>query len=186
MVTRGLFVLHDLLRGIVKDPPPGLDTTPIPSSPGQSQRVISEERVANRSCGGCHSKFEPLAFGLERFDGLGSYYKRDVFGNKLRQDGEILIPGDAEPIPYKTSAELMNLLAESDRVKETLTWKLAQFVLGRPLGSRDAQTINELHDQAMQDGGTYKSVMAAIASSDLLRQRSGSAKPMIASNQEKN
>ena len=40
MVTRGLFVLHDLLRGVVKDPPPGLDTTPVPSEPGLSQRVI--------------------------------------------------------------------------------------------------------------------------------------------------
>ncbi len=172
MVTRGLFVLRDLLRGTVKDPPPCLDTTPIPSSPGQSQRVISEERVANRSCGGCHEKFEPLAFGLERFDGLGSYYKRDVFGNRLRQDGEILFPGAAEPQSYKTSAELMDLLAESDRVAETITWKLVQFVMGRPLGARDASEVNKIHETAREGGGTYQSLMSAIAMSDLIREKS--------------
>lgn len=172
MVTRGLFVLRDLLRGTVKDPPPCLDTTPIPSSPGQSQRVISEERVANRSCGGCHEKFEPLAFGLERFDGLGSYYKRDVFGNRLRQDGEILFPGAAKPQEYKTSEELMDLLASSDRVAETITWKLVQFVMGRPLGAREASEIKKIHQQAREQGGTYQSLMTSIALSDLMKRKS--------------
>ena len=71
MVTRGLFVMHDLLRGVVKDPPPCVDTSPVPSKPELTQRAIAEQRIANKKCGGCHGKFEPLAFGLERFDGLG-------------------------------------------------------------------------------------------------------------------
>ena len=32
----------------------------------------------------------------------------------------------------------MDLLAGSDRVRETITWKLTQFALGRPLGAADA------------------------------------------------
>ena len=170
MVTRGLFVLHDLLRGTVKDPPPCLDTTPVPSSKGQSQRVISEERIANNSCGGCHEKFEPLAFGLERFNGLGSYYKRDVFGNKLREDGEILFPGEREPIKYRSIPELMDVLASSDRVGETITWKLAQFVLGHPLGAREASEIKKIHQIAQDNGGTYSDLIVAILSSDLNRR----------------
>ena len=169
MVTRGVFALHDLLRGTVKDPPPGLDTTPVPSSPGQSQRAISEDRIADNSCGGCHSKFEPLAFGLERFDGLGSFKKRDVFGNRLRQDGEILFPGEAKPIAFKTSEELMGLLAGSDRVAETLVWKLTQFAVGRPLGAREAAVVQEIAKEAHVRGGTYAAVVGAIASSDLIR-----------------
>lgn len=169
MVTRGLFALHDLLRGTVKDPPPGLDTTPVPSSPGQSQRAISEQRIGDNSCGGCHVKFEPLAFGLERYDGLGTYYKRDVFGNRLRQDGEILFPGEAEPIEFKTSSELMDILAESDRVNETLVWKLSQFAMGRPLGAREAAAIQAIHKESKSRGGRYSDIIAAIASSELMR-----------------
>ncbi len=169
MVTRGLFVLHDVLRGTVSDPPPGLDTTPVPSSPGKSHRFISEGRISNESCGGCHVKFEPLAFGLEKFDGLGSFHEKDRFGNVLREDGEILIPGATGPVPYKTSAELMDLLAGSDRVKETLTWKLTQFALGRPLVPDDLRSLKTIHEEAMEGGGTYQSTVLAIIRSDLVR-----------------
>lgn len=169
MVARGLFTLHDLLRGTVNDPPAGLDTTPVPSSRGQSQRLISEDRIADNSCGGCHVKFEPLAFGLERYDGLGSYYKRDVYGNRLRQDGEILFPGSSEAVRYNTSAELMDLLANSDRVQETIVWKLAQFAMGRSLGARDAAAIQSIHKESQASGGTYADAIAAIAKSELVR-----------------
>ena len=110
MVTRGLFVFHDLLRGVVKDPPPGVDTTPVPSKPGLPQRRISEQRMANKSCKGCHVRFEPLAFGFEKFDGLGVFQEKDRYGNQLREDGEILFPGSAKPVAYQSSAELMDLL----------------------------------------------------------------------------
>lgn len=169
MVTRGLFVLQEVLRGVVKDPPPGLDTTPVPSRPGLSQRQISEKRIANISCSGCHSKFEPLAFGLEKFDGLGSFHDEDEHGNKLRDDGEILFPGAAEPVKYSSSAELMDRLAESDRVGETLTWKVTQFALGRPLVASDVRTIRKIHVAAQEGGGTYSSLITAIVMSDLVR-----------------
>ncbi len=162
MVARGLFVMNELLRGVVRDPPPCVDTTPVPSKPGLSQRAIAELRIANKSCTGCHSKFEPLSFGLERFDGLGTYHVKDEHGNRLRDDGNILFPGSDEPAPYQTSAELMDLLAASDRVRETFTWKVTQFALGRPLGARAAPLVAEIHRQAQQTGGTYASLMQAI------------------------
>lgn len=168
MVTRGLFVLKDLLFSEVGDPPPGLDVTPVPSSPGRSQRAIAEMRIGNASCGGCHVRFEPLAFGLEKFDGLGTYHEKDEFGNALRDDGEIHFPGEDRPRIYRSAAELMDLLAESDRVKQCLTRKLAQFVLGRPLVATDAAALDEIHRSAQANGGTYTAVLTAIATSDLL------------------
>ncbi len=170
MVSRGLFVMHDLLRGVVKDPPPCVDTTPVPTKKGYTQRSIAEERIKNVSCGGCHAKFEPLAFGLEKYDGIGAFSDTDKHGNPLRSDGNILIPGEAESMPYKTSAELMDLLAASPRVKETITWKLAQFAMGRPLTARDATTVEAIHSRAMENGGTYQATMTAIVTSDLVKK----------------
>ena len=169
MVTRGLLVMHELLRGVVKDPPPCVDTTPVPSKPGLTQRAIAESRIANKNCGGCHGKFEPLAFGLEKFDGLGTWHDQDEHGNALRADGEILFPGTAEPVSYKTSQELMTLLANSERVKKSLTWKVTQFVLGRPLTASDARILDTIHENAQKAGGTWSSLMMAIAESDLIR-----------------
>ena len=170
MVTRGLFILTDLLRSGVKDPPPCVDTTPDSTEPGRSQRQISESRVANQACGGCHEKFEPLAYGLEVFDGIGRFHQFDEHGNQLRQDGSILFPFQRETVFYHTSAELMNLMAESDRVKQNLTWKLAQFVAGRPLGQPDAIILDQIYQQAQHAGGTYTSVMRAIVQSDLVQK----------------
>lgn len=177
MVTRGLFVLHDVLRGTVQDAPPGVDTTPVPTEPGQSQRVISERRISNSSCGGCHHKFEPLAFGLEVFDGAGTYMEIDEHGNTLRQDGEVLVPGDQKPIAYETSEELMNLLANHDRVQETVTWKVIQFALGRPLNAHDLPVLQSIHTIAKANGGTYGDVMEALATSKLTRLKPTEAHP---------
>lgn len=169
MVTRGLFVLHDLLRGSVKDPPPGVDTSPTPSAPGLPQRIIAEKRILDQSCGGCHSKFEPLAFGLEQFDGLGRFSLTDHFKNKLREDGEILIPGTSAPVKYQTSRELMDLLAKSPRVRQNIIWKLTQFALGRPIANQDRPHLEALY-QSVRDEQTYQNVILQLATSPLLTQ----------------
>lgn len=168
MVTRGLLVMHELLRGVVKDPPPCVDTTPVPTKAGLTQRSIAMARIANPSCGGCHSKFEPLAFGLEKFNGIGAYHEKDEHGNKLRDDGEMLFPGSAEPVKYESTSELMNLLASNDRVSQSLTWKVTQFSLGRPLVAEDAAMVDEIHRAATENGGTWPALMKAIVTSDLV------------------
>jgi hypothetical protein len=169
MVTRGLFVLHDLLRGTVNAPPPCVNTTPPLTKAGLSMRGIAETRIADQNCGVCHVRFEPLAFGLERFDGIGAYHEADAHGNPLRDDGEVLFPGEAKPVPYNTSAELMDLLAESERVRTSLTWKLTQFCLGRPITATDARVIDSIHSSATQNGGTYSALITAIVLSDLVQ-----------------
>ena len=169
MVARGLFVLKDLLRGAVKDPPPCVNVTPVPSRAGLTQRGIAEDRIANANCGGCHAKFEPLAFGLEKFDGVGAYHERDEHGNRLRDDGEILFPGSGTAVTYESARQLFDLLAASDRVAECLTWKVAQFALGRPLTVRDVPELRRIHDAATTAGGNYPAVIKAIVMSDLVR-----------------
>ena len=169
MVTRGLFILHDLLYSKVGSAPPGTDTRPVPAKPGQSRRAVAETRIADSACVSCHSRFEPLAFGLERFDGVGAYHEVDEHGNRLREDGEILFPGEEKPVPYTTSQELMELLAKSERVKKNITRKLAQFAIGRPLIESDAPIIDAVHARAQEGGGTYASLITAIATSDLVQ-----------------
>jgi hypothetical protein len=137
--------------------------------PGLTQRAIAEARIADVKCGVCHARFEPFAFGLEKFDGLGAYHDADEHGNELRDDGEILIPGSDEPVAFTSSAELMDLLAGSDRAQKCITWKLTQFALGRPLTAADAPHIEQIHEKAQENGGTYASVITAIVMSDLVQ-----------------
>ena len=170
MVTRGLFILEDLLFGEIGSPPPGTDTTPVPASPGRSRRAIATDRVESPACGGCHARFEPLAFGLERFDGLGSYREVDEHGNALREDGEILFPGSDKPVSYATVAEMMELLAASDRARQNITRKVTQFAIGRPLAATDEPTVDGIHRRSQANGGTYESLIEAIITSEFVRR----------------
>jgi mono/diheme cytochrome c family protein len=175
MVTRGLFVLHELLYSGVADPPPCVDTRPVPTKPGLTQRAVAEARIANQACGGCHAKFEPLAFGLEKFDGVGAFQEADEHGNKLREDGEILFPDQERPVTYKTSAELMDLLAGSDRVRRAITRKVTQFAIGRPIAETDEPVIDAIHQAALKAGGTYADLLTAIVLSDLVQTKPATA-----------
>ena len=169
MVARGLFMLHEVLRGVVKDPPPCVNVVPIPTEAGLTQRGIAIQRVDNVLCGGCHKKFEPLAFGLEKFDGLGSFHQEDEHGNALREDGRIRIPGQPEVMDYQTSLQLIDFLAGNKRVQETITWKVVQFALGRPLTAHDANEVLRIHQQSQENGGTWKALIKAVILSDLVR-----------------
>ena len=170
MVTRGLFVFHDSLRGTVNNPPPGLNVEPVPTKAGLTHRNVSVQRIENENCGSCHVKFEPLAFGLEKYDGLGTWREKDEHGNSLRDDGEVLVPGTEKAVPYQNSAELMDFLANNDRVAKSLTRKLAQFAIGRPLTAADVPSLNQIHEKAQAEGGTYQSLIVAIVTSDLIRK----------------
>jgi hypothetical protein len=97
------------------------------------------------------------------------FHEKDEHGNLLREDGQILIPGTSESVPYQTSEELMNFLAGSERIRETITWKMTQFALGRPLGAADAATVADIHQAGQKSGGTYKDVITAIILSDLVQ-----------------
>lgn len=170
MVSRGLFVLHDLLRGVVNAPPPCVNTTPPTTGAGLTQRSIAEMRIADQTCGVCHVRFEPLAFGLEKFNGIGAYQEIDQHGNQLRDDGEILFPGEADPVKYEGVGELMDLLAASERVKQSLTWKVVQFSLGRPLTAGDADEVEAIHAKCQENGGSYRELMRSLIHSDLVQR----------------
>jgi hypothetical protein len=62
----------------------------------------------------------------------------------------------------------MDLLAASDRVRLSFTWKITQFAVGRPLGAEDPPLVAEVHRTAQAEGGTYAATMLAIATSDLI------------------
>ena len=133
-----------------------------------SRRAVAETRTSNPACAGCHARFEPLAFGLEKFDGIGAWHEVDEHGNRLREDGVLPLPDRSEPLAYETISQLMDLLASSERVRMGITRKLTQFALGRPLAARDERTVRQIHQQAMAEGGTYSATMKAILLSELV------------------
>ena len=169
MVGRGLFMMRTLMCGDVDDPPPGADTTPVPPEPGLSQRQIAQGRVDDPSCGGCHQQFELLAYGFERYDGVGGYVEVDEYGNALRGDGLVKFSSSLPLQPFETPEQAGELFAESEVVSACFTLKVAQFALGRPLQPSDGCFLEQIHLRTLEQGGDLASLLAAIATSDLTR-----------------
>ncbi len=163
MVARGLFIFEHILCAHPASPPEGVDTTPPDIEPGKSQRDYSEERIANEACMGCHLQFEPLAFGLERYLADGTYATQDFYGNPLREDGSMQLPGESGPEPFETSREMMELLAGSDAVRECLTHKGAQFAVARPLMPSDRCSMEKVAASFDASNGSWRDLVTAIA-----------------------
>ena len=164
IVERGLFVLKGLLCSSVAAPPAELDTTMSELEEGQSPRYYSEARLANDTCNACHGQFDPMGWAFEHFDGVGAWQETDELGNPLQEDGWLVTPGSAEPIPYATVEEFAQVLSQSELVAECIgVRKPLQFAIGRPLGSADACAQDEISAAAAEGGGSYHSLVRAIA-----------------------
>lgn len=162
LVSRGLFVLHDVLCDSVGSPPPGVDTTPPPTAPGDSHRDQSEDRVDNEVCGQCHEVFDPLGYPFDVFDAVGRHRSEDSHGNPVRGDGVFRAP-DGSQTAYDDVAAFAELIDQSPRARQCITRKGLQFALGRPLVEADACTVAQVHDDFTERGGRYADLLVAIA-----------------------
>jgi hypothetical protein len=101
-VLRGKWILENLLNSPPPPPPPavpGLDETK--TGEAASLRQQMEEHRKNPACASCHSKMDPLGFGLENFDAVGGWrtmdgkFPVDAGGTMPEREG-VFGPGGAE------------------------------------------------------------------------------------------
>ncbi len=163
MVARGLFLFESVLCQHPTSPPPGVDTTPPDIAPGSSQRDISETRTTNPTCAGCHLQFEPLSWGLGRYQADGTFAEQDHLGNPLREDGFMRLPGSFDDIAYDNAAQMMTLLAEADATRECMASKTTQFAIGRAPTGADACTMQQLQMRFADSDGTWRDLVVSIA-----------------------
>lgn len=172
-VRRGLHVLGEVLCGTIPDPPAGVDTTPTPATPSMSIRQSSETRVNGEVCGFCHRQFEPLIWGLVRFDVAGNYKTSDHYSNPLPEDGWVIFPDDpGKTHPYKTVKELTDILASSSRVRDCAALKFQKYVTRRDAVVGDGCSLKTVRDRLEQGTGSYQEIVTALALSPNFRKTS--------------
>jgi hypothetical protein len=77
-VLRGKWILENLLNAPPPAPPPGVP--PLDDSKGSQTATLRqqmEEHRKNPACASCHSRMDPLGFGLENFDAIGAWRTQD-------------------------------------------------------------------------------------------------------------
>lgn len=177
IVARGLFLQRQLFCREAPDPPASLQAeieafvAELP--PDASARQIAEARLERPECAACHAQFDPLAYGMERFDHRGRYRLTDEHGNRLRGDGWVpeAHSGDGERMPYADLAELSAWLSDSHAVAACFTRRQLENMLGSRLGRAHDGSVEALSEVLTGEAGSHGELVRALVADDLFRLR---------------
>ncbi len=129
-VLRGKWVLAELLGSKVPPPPPNVPSLPDDDAPtdGLSLRQRLELHRSRSECGTCHSRMDPLGFGLENFDPLGRW-RDEIAGQPVDAAGQL--PSGEH---FVGPAELKNVLKKRQHdIMKNFCRKMLGYALGREL-----------------------------------------------------
>jgi hypothetical protein len=163
---RGRFVLERLLcQEII----PGPASSPTPS--GANPRERADALAAQPACADCHSKMDPIGFGLEGFDRLGR--ARTLYANGATIDGK----GKLDGVAFDGVPGLADRLAADPRFRRCAARMATAYAVGRPLLPADEATVERVAGAFEKEGLTVRGLLSAIVTSDLFRFRRGEGTP---------
>jgi hypothetical protein len=173
-VKRGKWVLEELLGTPPPPPPPDVpslktDLEGARAKVTQTMRQQMEEHRANSVCASCHSRMDPIGFGLENFDATGAWRAKDA-GVAIDSSGT-LTTGET----FQGAAELSNILAtvRRDRFVRSLSEKMLIYALGRGLEYYDRPAVEQIMNSAAKNDFRLSSLILSVVKSLPFEQRRG-------------
>jgi hypothetical protein len=162
-VLRGRWILEELLGTEVPPPPPDV---PVLNERKKDDMALTirqklEKHRSKAECANCHSRMDPLGFGLENFDVLGRW-RTEQAGQPIDSVG-VLPTGEK----FNGPVELKKLLLEKRRSEflRNLCRKLLGYALAREIRRVDMRVVTDCV-QALEQGDFRMSrVMETIVTS---------------------
>lgn len=168
-VTRGKWILENLLGTPAPVPPPGVDTN-LEKNPEEVKNTSLRHRLethrVNPVCASCHKIMDPLGFALENFDLVGTW--RDVDGKMPVDSTGQLVDGTVVKGPADLRAAL---LSRSDAFVTNVTEKLFTYALGRPVQYFDMPAVRAVVHRAAQNDDRFSSLILGVVSTDAFQMR---------------
>ncbi len=168
-VTRGIWILENILGTTPPDPPPDVPELEASADDGRdlSMREAMERHRANPTCAACHRLMDPLGLALENFDAVGRWRETDGSGSPLDVSGAL-----PDGTRFTGVAELQQaLLANPEPFLRTLTEKLLTYALGRGLEHTDAPAVRRIVRDAASREHRFSALVLGIVKSVPFRQR---------------
>ncbi len=139
-VVRGKWVLQSLLGS--KVPPPPANAGSLPENGADEKKQTLRQRLEKHrttpECAACHSRMDPLGFGLENFDPIGRW-RTDDDGLPIDTAGQL--PSGEK---FDGVIELKRILmARKDEVMKHLAKKMLGYALGRGLNKFDDCVVDD-------------------------------------------
>jgi len=173
VVLRGKYVLNNILGSEIPPPPPdvpALDESAVGTL--MSLRQQMEKHRADPMCASCHSKMDPLGFGLENYNAIGKWRTQD---GKFPVDASGTLPnGKSFQTPDQMRALLVAALPQFARC---LTEKMLTYALGRGLHPYDRRTVDGIDRDLAADGYHFQSLIFEIVHSAPFQMGRGDSSP---------
>lgn len=174
-VKRGKWILDNLLAS---PPPPAPANVPPLKEPAKDDSVelSLKERMARHrtdpACASCHVLMDPLGFGLENYDAIGSWRTSEGHAD-IDATGDL--PDGRKFSGPKALREI--LLERSDDFRRCFTERLLTYSLGRGLEYFDECAVRKIVDQSRTEGDRMSAYVLGIVNSTAFRQRGSAALP---------
>jgi hypothetical protein len=168
-VIRGKYVLENILNDPPPPPPPNVPSLD-DSTVGmvRSMRAQLEAHRANPVCASCHTRMDPLGFGLENYDAIGHYRTMD---GKFPIDSTGTLPSGKS---FADAAQMKVILRTNGLAfAQCLTEKLMTYGLGRGMERFDKPAIQEIGKTVAADGYRFDTLILEIAKSMPFQMRRG-------------
>jgi len=171
-VTRGSWVLENLLGSPPPLPPPNVPPLP-ESTSGQgiqklttSVRERMESHRTNQPCKGCHQIMDPIGLSLENFDGIGRWRTEDT-GVKIDTAGQLTDGTVVDGVESLRTA----LLGYDDALVQTMAEKLMMYATGRAAHYYDMPAVRSIVRDAAGKDYRFSALVTAIVSSEPFQMR---------------
>ncbi len=167
-VSRGKWVLENLLGTPAPVPPPGVETNlgGAEAAKTSSLRARLEAHRASPTCASCHRIMDPMGFALENFDLVGQWREFDG-PSPIDSRGQL-----ADGTPVTGPADLRHaVLSRSDMFMTTAAEKLMTYALGRPVHDYDMPAVRTIVRRAAGNNNRFSSLIIGIIESDSFQKR---------------
>jgi hypothetical protein len=165
-VTRGVWVLENILGAHVPSPPP----VPIPAleeAAGDtdfeslSVRELMESHRSKPFCEGCHKIMDPVGLAMENYDVIGRWRTHD--GDTPIDATARLVDGTEIDGPVELREALLKY---SDQIVRNVTDKLLTYAIGRGTEYYDAPVVRSIVRDAAADNYSFSSIVMGIVTSE--------------------
>jgi hypothetical protein len=161
---RGHLVRTRILCQAIKPPPPGVNTTFVPSNVPETTRNHFINEHEQGPCASCHKNMDWIGFAFENYDGWGRYRTMD---NGFPTDDSAIVYGDPEGkdddlTGLSGAGSLSTFLAQSGDVTRCLQRYWTYYAYGVSSWAQDGCTYDAISSESQTNGATLKSILMAI------------------------
>jgi hypothetical protein len=163
-VKRGYWVVRRLLGEQIPPPPPAVPE--LPKDEAKLGELTLPQLVArhrdNKSCAGCHRRFDSIGLVFEGFGPIGERRTRDL-GDRPVQTAATF-PDGKDRTGLDGLREYLHDKRQDDFV-DNLCRKLFSYALGRSLQLSDRHALDAMRARLRTDGYAFGSLIEAIVTS---------------------